>query len=437
MLINGAMIDVRKIRQHPLNPRKDLGDLTELIDSIRKQGILQNLTVVSDPEAAQEFDRYIAVIGHRRLAAAKSAGLSEVPCNIVEMNMQEQLVTMMSENMQRADLTPYEQAHGFQTMLDFGEDLESITVKTGFSESTVRRRLKLLELDQPQLKAAVDKGVSLIDLMKLEKIEDITERNTVLAQIGTHNFDYYYRNAISNQKDKKEWQETIEQIATWARPAESDDEWKVAKICISIYKYGRKDTEPPEDSGDYEYIYRLDSNGNSVYIGRIGEANEEDNEQKQQEEAEMRREQQRQQYQSLQLEWAKCKDLRGEYVLAISEKRAKDLSRAVMKQMLISSLGYYSRTSVDDLAEFLETDGDSINAKIASDENIERFSLIYIYLLLEYPLQPYDWKGRFVPGGRLIDLKSYMDSIGYEMSDVEISLFDGSHELYTKAEEGK
>lgn len=53
MIINGAMIDVRKIRQHPLNPRKDLGDLTELIDSIRKQGILQNLTVVSDPEATR------------------------------------------------------------------------------------------------------------------------------------------------------------------------------------------------------------------------------------------------------------------------------------------------------------------------------------------------------------------------------------------------
>ena len=66
-------------------------------------------------------DLYRVVIGHRRLAAAKLAGLAEVPCAVVEMTEQEQIATMLLENMQRSDLTVYEQAQGFQMMLDLGE----------------------------------------------------------------------------------------------------------------------------------------------------------------------------------------------------------------------------------------------------------------------------------------------------------------------------
>lgn len=76
-------IDVNKIEEHPNNPRKDLGDLAELTESIRQNGIMQNLTVVKNGE-----DKYMAVIGHRRLAAAKAAGLKEVPCVVAEMSEQ-------------------------------------------------------------------------------------------------------------------------------------------------------------------------------------------------------------------------------------------------------------------------------------------------------------------------------------------------------------
>ena len=59
-------------------------------------------------------DGYTVVIGHRRLAAAKLAGLRELPCVITEMTLQEQLRTMLMENMQRTDLTVYEQAQAFR-----------------------------------------------------------------------------------------------------------------------------------------------------------------------------------------------------------------------------------------------------------------------------------------------------------------------------------
>ncbi|MBR3243996.1 MAG: ParB/RepB/Spo0J family partition protein, partial [Parasporobacterium sp.] len=113
-------IDINDLIPHPDNPRKDLGDLAELTESIRTNGILQNLTVVKDG------DKYKVIIGHRRLAAAKAAGLTELPCTVADMDERQQLCTMMEENMQRQDLTIPEQAYGFQYMLDLGETVSSI-----------------------------------------------------------------------------------------------------------------------------------------------------------------------------------------------------------------------------------------------------------------------------------------------------------------------
>ena len=135
-------IKINKIRGHANNPRKDLGDLTELTESIKQNGILQNLTVVKN-----SFDNYVVIIGHRRLAAAKQAGLETVPCIITEMTKKEQIATMLTENMQREDLTVYEQAQGFQMMLDLGETVNDISRETGLSDTTVRRRVKLLDLE--------------------------------------------------------------------------------------------------------------------------------------------------------------------------------------------------------------------------------------------------------------------------------------------------
>lgn len=93
-------IETSKIHPHPDNPRKELGDLTELAESIKEQGILQNLTVI--PEGEED---YLVVIGHRRLAAAKLAGLEKVPCVISDMDHKTQVATMLLENIQRQDLT--------------------------------------------------------------------------------------------------------------------------------------------------------------------------------------------------------------------------------------------------------------------------------------------------------------------------------------------
>ena len=126
-----VMIKTQRLRHHPDNPRKDLGDVTELADSVKKNGIMQNLTVIPI-EGTEEF--YV-LIGNRRMEACLQAGLEEVPCRIVSnISKKEQVGIMLEENMQRSDLTIIEQAEGFQMMLDLGETVDSISEKTGFSK---------------------------------------------------------------------------------------------------------------------------------------------------------------------------------------------------------------------------------------------------------------------------------------------------------------
>lgn len=179
-------IGVEHIHPHPDNPRKDLGDLAELVESIRKNGVMQNLTVIPLEDQSGE---YTVIIGHRRHAAATKADIKELPCRIIEgMSKKEQVSTMLEENMQRSDLTIYEQAQGFQMMLDLGETEDSIAEKTGFSKTTVRRRLNIAKLDQKELmKKEQDDGfqLSLKDLYALEQVEDIKTRNKILKEANS------------------------------------------------------------------------------------------------------------------------------------------------------------------------------------------------------------------------------------------------------------
>lgn len=198
-------IAIEKLHPHPDNPRKVLGDIDELADSIKANGILQNLTVVPMNDDWTEFT---VIIGHRRLAAAKQAGLTELPCAVVEMTEKEQLSTMLTENMQRSDLTVYEEAKGCQLLLDLGDTVAEVAEKTGFSESKIRRRVKLCELDEEAFKESQLRQPTLQDYEKLNKIEDIEERNALLKTIGTNNFN----SAIYAAEAKQERKHTRDEI---------------------------------------------------------------------------------------------------------------------------------------------------------------------------------------------------------------------------------
>lgn len=239
-------IGVEFIHQHPDNPRKDLGDLTELSESIRKKGVMQNLTVIpghwDEKKEWHEEDGYTLIIGHRRCAAAKLAGIDKLPCRIVEgMSKKEQVSIMLEENMQRNDLTYYEQAQGFQMMLDLGETEETIAEKTGFSKSTIRHRLNIAKLDQDVLKEKENNAhfqLSLKDLNELEKIEDVKERNKILkSATDSRDLVWKVQSAVIETKRRKKAEKLeemlikagIEKAPKKAEEEQYSGKWEIVK----------------------------------------------------------------------------------------------------------------------------------------------------------------------------------------------------------------
>ncbi|UYJ35047.1 MAG: ParB/RepB/Spo0J family partition protein [Oscillospiraceae bacterium] len=292
-----TMIPVAQLHPHPDNPRKDLGDITELTASIKANGVLQNLTVVprANPDVNYEelcrqyygdpteenrtklnqfrsTDGYTVIIGHRRLAAAKAAGLMELPCIVVEdMTLEEQISTMMTENMQRSDLTVYEEAEGFQMMMDFGNSVEQVADKAGFSESTIRRRVKLLSLDREAFKKSVKRGATLADFALLDKLDTEEAKNEVLKSVGTNNFRACLDRALREQKDRKTMNAVREVVASYATKADSKAD--MPENCLFYASYGSwsRIAEAPADAGEHAYWYTESGYGITVYRERTEE----------------------------------------------------------------------------------------------------------------------------------------------------------------------
>ena len=176
-------ISIKNLRNHPNNVRKHYTGISELAASIKENGILQNLTVVPDPG---NEDMYLVVIGNRRLQAAKKAGLETVPCIVTDMEEPDQALTMLTENMQRKDLTLIEESEGFQMCLeDFGISIGTLAEKTGFSKTTVRHRLNVAKLDRDILTEKMNDTefqLTITDLALLEKVKSIEKRNAVLEE---------------------------------------------------------------------------------------------------------------------------------------------------------------------------------------------------------------------------------------------------------------
>lgn len=213
-----TMIPIERLFPHPDNPRKDVGDVTELAESIKHSGIMQNLTVVPHEGG------YRVVIGHRRLAAAKKAGLTELPCMVADMSYKEQCATMLSENMQRVDLTPIEQAQGVQMMIDLGETVSDIAEKTGFSKSAIAKRAKIAKMPFEQLKEAENRGATLSQYIRITEIKDEEAREKCLKYARTRDFEWYLSNALRAQKARQNMPELLAETEKIAEKFESYNE---------------------------------------------------------------------------------------------------------------------------------------------------------------------------------------------------------------------
>jgi ParB family chromosome partitioning protein len=153
----GRMIAIDKIRPNPDQPRKALGELKELADSIRQKGVLEPLLVRRVPDG----DTYIIISGERRYHAARAAGLTEVPCIEKTADEAETLELALVENLQRKDLNPFEEAAGLQRLAEqFNYTHEEISKRIGKSRATVTETLALNVIPSEVKQLCLEKGVA-------------------------------------------------------------------------------------------------------------------------------------------------------------------------------------------------------------------------------------------------------------------------------------
>lgn len=182
-------LDINVLQANPLQPRGLISpeSLTDLVESIREQGILEPLVVAKTPAGFQ------LIAGERRLKAAKILGLAKVPVVIKETTPQGMLEMSIVENVQREDLNPIEKAQAYKRLIDeFGLGTNEVAKRVGKSAPAVSNTIRLLSLPDA-IKDALVAGViteghvrPLISLedskLMLELFKKILRENSTVRQ---------------------------------------------------------------------------------------------------------------------------------------------------------------------------------------------------------------------------------------------------------------
>jgi ParB/RepB/Spo0J family partition protein len=148
-------LNLADLAPHPDNPRTSLGDLTELVRSIRSHGILEPLVVLP----ADDDGTYRIVAGHRRYAAGLEAGVTDVPAVVRHLSPIEAIEAMLSENVNRSDLTVAEEVRAIERLMSLDEGLTPAKLcrRIGRSQAWVRSRMAVTILPA-RWRAALDTG---------------------------------------------------------------------------------------------------------------------------------------------------------------------------------------------------------------------------------------------------------------------------------------
>jgi ParB family chromosome partitioning protein len=181
----GRMVRVTAITANHDQPRENLGDLQDLIGSIAKHGVLEPLLV------RRREGGYELVSGERRFHAAMHVGLTELPCIELEVSDQQALEIALVENLQRRDLTAFEEAEGFYTLVDkYGYTHEQVADAVGRSRVTITECLKLLEIPHDVRDACRHADISAKGiLLEIAKARNKQIMLQLLREIVEHRLD--------------------------------------------------------------------------------------------------------------------------------------------------------------------------------------------------------------------------------------------------------
>ncbi|MFI0238340.1 ParB/RepB/Spo0J family partition protein [Streptomyces sp. NPDC016845] len=172
-------VPVSDLAENPDNPRHELRDLDGLAETVRERGVLQALGVVPAAvfvaayphhEKAVGAAPYVVLHGHRRLAAAKMAGLDEVPV-LVRADASRSDEDALIENVQRDDLTELEQAQAIQGLITaYGYSQRQVAARIGKTQGFVSQRLSLMKLREDLQEALADGRVSVEDARRIARL---------------------------------------------------------------------------------------------------------------------------------------------------------------------------------------------------------------------------------------------------------------------------
>ena len=167
----------------PNQPRKNLGDLTELAESIREQGLIHPLVV-----EALALGRYRIVAGERRFSACRQLGLETVPCLVRTVAEHARLALQLIENLHRQDLQPLEEARAFQRLMgEFNLTQRDLAQRLGKSLGAINQTLRILDLGEDILSAVqTSEHVNKSVLLEIAKEPDASAQRALWekAQAG-------------------------------------------------------------------------------------------------------------------------------------------------------------------------------------------------------------------------------------------------------------
>ncbi len=181
---------VDEIMPNPMQPRRhfDSDELLSLAESIKNFGIIQPIAVKKSDllpcPTEKKQAKYEIIAGERRWRAAQIAGLKKIPCTVFETDRQNSAMMALIENLQRSDLSYFEEAVAMNTLLLMSGKTQSELAKDlAISQSTLSNKLRLLRLSDRERLIALENGFSERHCRALVRIESERERRPLLLKI--------------------------------------------------------------------------------------------------------------------------------------------------------------------------------------------------------------------------------------------------------------
>lgn len=199
------IIPIEKIDPNPRQARSELGNIEELMESIRAKGILEPILVRA------KGDRFEIIAGERRYIASKNLGLKELPCIEMDVEEQEAMEISLIENLQRKDLDIFEEADGLKALMTmYGYSHQEIAEKIGKARSTITEIISVsripINLREKLKRAGITSRSTIIEIAKIENESDMEQLVDEIIQRRLTRSDTRDLTKLFKEKEEKEKQ---------------------------------------------------------------------------------------------------------------------------------------------------------------------------------------------------------------------------------------